>query len=201
MMNPELNVGDRIVCYHMEDELSVTPGTKGTVTRIQKDPFDNDGKLISVDWDNGSQLSLISSTDLWKLVEEKIQEQVDDPYYNLVSTGGEIFQFFDLKWLRNYLNKIRNSGIVNMYESPHLLYSGKNYIDRYYGEGREDDEDFQEVLENAEESKNKMIQGVLKYMDSKHEDIDIDKVNMYVRKFSKKIVTAFMLLGPRRDDN
>ena len=46
-----------------------------------------------------------------------------------------------------------------------------------------------------------MIQGVLKYMDSKHEDIDIDKVNMYVRKFSKKIVTAFMLLGPRRDDN
>jgi hypothetical protein len=28
-LNPELNVGDKVVCYHMEGEMSVPPGTKG----------------------------------------------------------------------------------------------------------------------------------------------------------------------------
>ncbi len=42
MMNPEVNVGDRVVCYHMEGELGVPPGTKGTVTAISRDPFWNE---------------------------------------------------------------------------------------------------------------------------------------------------------------
>ena len=30
-LNPELKVGDKIICYHMEGETSVSPGTTGTV--------------------------------------------------------------------------------------------------------------------------------------------------------------------------
>jgi len=61
-MNPKLNVGDRIVCLYMEDESSVTPGTKGKVTRVTK-VFGDD--QYNVDWDNGSKLALISSVDVW----------------------------------------------------------------------------------------------------------------------------------------
>jgi len=75
MINPELKEGDRIVCYSMEDEVSVPPGTKGTVTKVQKDPFEKDENIISVKWDNGSTLSLLSGVDKWKLVKQKIQEQ------------------------------------------------------------------------------------------------------------------------------
>jgi hypothetical protein len=65
-INPQVNVGDIIMCYHMEHETTVPPGTKGVVTKVQKDPFEPDDLMISVDWENGSKLSLISSTDAWK---------------------------------------------------------------------------------------------------------------------------------------
>ena len=48
MINPEVKTGDRIICYHMESELSVPPGTKGTVVRVSRDPFEsNDEKIIN----------------------------------------------------------------------------------------------------------------------------------------------------------
>lgn len=70
-LNAPLNVGDEIVCYYMEYETSVSPGTKGVVTKIQKDPFesDEDALIISVNWENGSKLSLISQTDAWKKIQ------------------------------------------------------------------------------------------------------------------------------------
>jgi len=73
MINPEVKTGDRIICYHMESELSVPPGTKGTVVRVSRDPFEsNDEKIVEVKWDNGSKLSLLSSQDIWKLRNIKI---------------------------------------------------------------------------------------------------------------------------------
>jgi hypothetical protein len=61
-MNPKLNVGDRIVLLYMDDESSVTPGTKGKVTSVSQ-VFGDD--QYNVDWDNGSKLALISSVDVW----------------------------------------------------------------------------------------------------------------------------------------
>jgi cell division GTPase FtsZ len=74
-----------------------------------------------------------------------------------------------------------------MFQSQPFLYSGKEWIDRYYGENQEDNEDFQEVLEMADEAKDKMIQGVLSYMDSQDMDVDLDKVNRLMKKFATKI--------------
>jgi hypothetical protein len=34
MLNPDLNSGDRVICYYMEGEIGVPPGTTGTVTRV-----------------------------------------------------------------------------------------------------------------------------------------------------------------------
>ena len=55
-----------------------------------------------------------------------------------------------------------------MFQAVPFLYSGKEWIDRYHGEDQEDNEDFQEVLEMAEESKDKIVQGVIKYLESKN---------------------------------
>jgi len=79
-----------------------------------------------------------------------------------------------------------------MLQSQPFLYSGREWIDRYYGENREDDEDFQEVLEMADEAKNKMIQGVLKYMESKDIEIELDKVNRLISQFSSKILNLYI---------
>jgi len=192
--NPPLEVGDKIVLYHMEGETTVIPGTKGVVIRISKDPFEDDSDLITVNWENGSTLSLITSTDAWKKIEENIQEQ--DEITNFLFKNQDILDNFDWRFLRSFLYKIRESGIVNMFESAPLLFSGKEHIERYYGEGREDEEEFQEVLELADKSKNKMIQGSLKYLESKKKDIyDIDQINSIIRRFSQKIVTLYVALS------
>jgi DNA polymerase I-like protein with 3'-5' exonuclease and polymerase domains len=79
-----------------------------------------------------------------------------------------------------------------MLQSQPFLYSGKDWIDRYYGENQEDNEDFQEVLEMADEAKNKMIQGVLKYMESEGIEIELDKVNRLMGRFASKILQLYI---------
>jgi hypothetical protein len=194
-LNPELKVGDMIMCFHMEGETGVPPGTMGIVTGISRDPFESENdKLINVDWDNGSNLALISSTDAWKKVSKEITEaNTGDRHYDFFSKNPEIFENFDWRFFREFLNKLRDSSVTNMFQSGPFLYSGKEWIDRYHGEHQEDNESFQDVLEMAEESKNKMVQGIIKYMTSKNLDLDdMSKVNHYASKFANKIVQLYM---------
>jgi hypothetical protein len=194
-INPTLKKGDRVICYHMDGETGVPPGTEGTVTKISRDPFEPNGDelIIEVNWDNGSTLALVSVTDVWKTLKEKIQESSGLATYDYFSKNPEIFEHFDWRFLREFLYKLRESGVVNMLQSSPFLYSGKQWIDRYHGENQEDNEPFQEVLEMADESKNKMIQGLLKYMESKNIDMDdMGKVNHLIEKFASKIVNLYI---------
>lgn len=194
-LNPRLKEGDRVICYHMDGETGVPPGTEGTVTRISRDPFEPNGDelIIEVNWDNGSTLALVSVTDAWKKPKEKIQESTGSVTYDYFKENPEIFENFDWRFLRDFLYKLRDSGVVNMFQSSPFLYSGKQWIDRYHGENQEDNELFQEVLEMADESKDKMIQGLLKYMESKNMDMDdIGKVNRLIEKIASKIVNLYI---------
>jgi hypothetical protein len=194
-LNPRLKEGDRVICYHMDGETGVPPGTEGTVTKISRDPFEPNGDelIIEVNWDNGSTLALVSVTDAWKKPKEKIQESTGSVTYDYFSKNPEIFEHFDWRFLREFLYKLRESGVVNMLQSRPFLYSGKQWIDRYHGENQEDNEPFQEVLEMADEVKNKMIQGLLKYMESKNIDMDdMGKVNRLIEKFASKIVNLYI---------
>jgi hypothetical protein len=194
MINPEVKTGDRIICYHMESELSVPPGTKGTVVRVSRDPFEsNDEKIVEVKWDNGSKLSLLSSQDIWKLDKKNIKEAVQaPPEYDYFKQNPEIFVNYDWRFLKKYLYLLRDTGLVNMFEASPFLFSGKEWIDRYYGEGREDDEKFQKFLDESENAKNKMIQGTLKYMESKGKEIEIEEVNRILRRMAQKMVQLYV---------
>jgi len=192
-LNPKLVKGDRIMCLHMEGETSVPMGTTGTVVNIGMDPFERDNELIQVRWDNGSSLALVSATDTWvKIAQETLEEQAGTSEYDYFSKNPEIFDNFDWRFLREFLNKLRDASPVNMLQSQPFLYSGKEWIDRYYGENQEDNEDFQEVLEMADDAKNKMIQGVLKYMESEGIEIELDKVNRLIRQFASKILQLYI---------
>ena len=194
-LNPRLKEGDRVICYHMDGETGVPPGTKGTVTRIGRDPFEPNGDelIIEVNWDNGSTLALVSVTDAWKKPKEKIQESTGSVTYDYFKENPEIFENFEWRFLRDFLYKLRDSGVVNMFQSSPFLYSGKQWIDRNHGENQEDNESFQEVLEMADESKHKMIQGLFKYMESKNIDMDdMGMVNRLIEKFASKIVNLYI---------
>jgi hypothetical protein len=69
-LNPKLLPGDKIILLHMDGETSVPMGSIGRVIEINIDPFDMNSEIISVSWDNGSHLALISSTDAWKKIKQ-----------------------------------------------------------------------------------------------------------------------------------
>jgi hypothetical protein len=197
-LNPPLKEGDVVVCYHMDGETSVPPGTTGVVKKIGRDPFEEDGELIEVEWENGSRLALVSTTDAWKKIEKEpkdIQEAKNDNW-DFITQNADIYDNFDWRWFREFLTKIKNSGIINMFAVSPLLYAGKDHIERYYGEGREDEEEFQEVLEDADESKDKIIQGVISYMIKNKKNLDdMSTVNHYAKSFSQKILGLYITLS------
>ena len=193
-LNPPLPSGDRIMCLHMDGETDVPPMTTGTVTSVVKDPFEDDGLIINMRWDNGSVLGLVSVTDSWiREPQERLKEQTGSKEYDFFSKNPEIFENFDYKFLRDYLYKLRKSSVINMFQAAPFLYSGREWIDRYYGENQENNEPFQEMLEMAEESRNKMVQGLLKYMESKNMDLDdMTRVNIQLSKLAQKIVQFYV---------
>lgn len=197
MLNPELKVGDRIVCYSMEDEISVPPGTKGTVTKIQRDPFEKDDNIISVSWDNGSTLSLLSAVDKWKLAKQKIQEQPDredDPHANFIGNNRELRRSMDLPYFLEYFKLLRKSGITNMFGSSPFVYMDSEHLDRYYGEGKEDDEDFQNLLEIQDDARNKFLSGLVKFAELKNINLDDDfKINSLARKLGISLLQYYMI--------
>jgi len=195
MMNPKLKEGDRIICYHMEGELGVPPGTKGTVSGVSRDPFESsDGQeIIRVNWDNGSRLSLLTATDFWKLDKEKVTESVKEPpEYSAFKKSNEIFENFDWRYLRDFLVAVREAGPVNMLEAGPFLIGGKEWIDRYFGEGREDDPKFQKVLDMAERARDIMIAGTVKYLDKNKEGWEIEDAQRYLREFAKKMMNIYI---------
>lgn len=202
-LNPELNIGDIIMLLHMEGETGVPPGTIGTVTKIGRDPFEiDDERIVSVEWENGSTLSLLTTTDAWKKIEDiQIKEQRgDEATWRYMVDNQDIFEYFDWKWLESFLYKMRDTGIINMFGASPLLYAGSKHIDRYYGEGREDDEQFQEFLKEADVAKDKIIQGVVAYMIANNKDLDnMDRINNYARNFSNKIVGLYIALSGIRN--
>jgi hypothetical protein len=195
-VNPPIIEGDRIELYYMEGETSVAPGTEGTVVSIDDDPFDRETKLIRVKWDNGSQLSLCTDVDKWKMArQENIDEQVDGEgstrEYDFFGKNEEIFDLFDWRFLNKYLKVIQKTGIVNMLGSSPILYCGSEHLDRYYGEGKEDNENFQEALEMADTAKDKMVQGTVKWLEENDKEVTVENANRYISKLAVKIVQLY----------
>lgn len=74
-LKPELKVGDRIVCYYMEDEVSNVPiGMTGTVTKVSKVPFGL-GIQYDVNWDNGSKLAILPEIDSFDYEENNVLKE------------------------------------------------------------------------------------------------------------------------------
>jgi hypothetical protein len=192
-LNPQLNVGDRVMCLHMDGETSVPAGTFGVVKSVVRDPFEEDGTIYSINWDNGSSLGLVSVSDAWiKTPEEQIDESANNSF-DFFSKNPDVFEHFDYRFLRKFLLKLRDSGVINMFQSPSFLYSGREWIDRYYGENQEDNDAFQELLEMSNEARDKMIQGVISYMRANDKSLDdMNQVNRFIQQFSKKIAQMYV---------
>lgn len=195
-MNPKVKVGDRISLLYMEDEFDVNTREQGTVMSVSRDPFETDEcYIISVKWDGGSTLSLLSCRDVYRLIESKVNEQTDsgrsEQQIDFIINNRDVVLNFNRQKIFEYLDVLRKSGVINMFGAAPFLFSGRDWIDRYYGENEENNEAFQEVLEMADDIKNEMILGMLKtFKDNTPALGDMDHL---IRKLSNRMVNYWMM--------
>jgi hypothetical protein len=189
MVNPKVKEGDRVMLLYMKDEIDVPMGTQGRVTNVTRDPFEPEGDIIQVNWDNGSNLSVLSTTDIYKKV-------IDDETLNESEQGKfmiqneDLFDDFDYILIRRFLEDLRNSGVVNMFTAAPFLYMGRETMERYYGENPANEEAFQKVLDNSEVVKNELISGSMKNLESVS---DLKEFERKVKKNAQRFLNLFMV--------
>jgi hypothetical protein len=163
----------------------------------------------TVDWDSGSQLAIISSVDLWDTEEnrnqhkKKVEERVItkksitemDDANKVFLKNIDVFKFFNMKFLHEYLKDVRESSIVNMFGASPYLYLGRERIEHEFKYKEIHDEDaFETVLEKANRAQMEMIGGVMKYLESQGKEITPESVNRHIPRFATKVLENYMHL-------
>jgi predicted nuclease of restriction endonuclease-like RecB superfamily len=105
----------------------------------------------------------------------------------------EVFRTFDREFLFKFLEKLRESGIVNMYAAAPYLYmgGGRIYGENHYNENK-DEEAFDELVEMADEAKDKMIQGAVKILEKEGKEISVEKVSRVIKKYAGMVLDMWM---------
>ena len=106
----------------------------------------------------------------------------------------DIFKYFNMKFLQKYLIMVRNSGITNMFGSSPYLYIGREKIEQEMNYKDLEGEEFEEMLENADEAKDEMIRGTVKYLEANNKEISVGNVKKYLPRFATKVVENYMVL-------
>lgn len=183
-----LKPGDRVRLVYMDGETSIPQGTEGTVVKA----FELFGDMqYGVEWDNGSKLDLISSSDAWvKLEPNTIKESDDDVFLKNIDT----FRYFKMKFFKDYLLKLRECGVTNMLGASPYLYMGRERMETDFNYHNVDNEICDEVLELADKAKDELIKGTVKFMNENDLELDIDRVSRYAKKFANSILILYIHL-------
>jgi hypothetical protein len=204
MINPKLNVGDRVVLLHMDGETSVSPGEQGTVIAHSR-VFGDDQYTVS--WDSGSKLALISSVDLWdtpkdrkkpnsveeRVITKKSITEIDDQN-RVFLKNIDIFKHFNMKFLKSYLMDIRESGITNMFGAAPYLYMGKDRIEHEFKYKDIDEDSIEKVLKRADQSQSEMINGTIKALNAQGKEESLENINRFISRYATMVVETYFHL-------
>jgi hypothetical protein len=195
LLNPELNVGDRVVIMDMSGESGIKPGMGGDVRRITK-VFGT--TQYEVKWDDGYSLQILSDVDKWMKEEDwerlknrrkKIDESIDPDF---ARKNKNLVQDFEMAKMHKFYNALRISSVINMFAASSYFWMGKDRIaHQHFYEEMDDDraEAFEEVLDSADEIKDILIRGSLKTLEREGKQVTLDAVKRVAEKKAKQIVS------------
>jgi hypothetical protein len=209
--NPELKKGDRIVLIYMPGE-DIDAGTKGKVTNVSKAPsfggksdfiynvewYDDDDKVISL-------LSLLPDNDSWILDREYLQNELNEAKIvdldNLIRRHewSRLFKKSDLKSLIEFLNAIRELGVVNMFESGQFLGQTKEYLTKYFDLYRmqrdlndNDEELIEKIINMSQTVRNIMISAAITDLEQNNREITPASATNRVNRLSNEVLKHFI---------
>jgi hypothetical protein len=209
--NPELKEGDRIILINMPGE-NLFAGTKGKVVKYVKVPSfgtNNDYQWL-VDWydedgDKISSLALLPESDSWILDPEFNKNDLNEAKITdidaLIKKAEwlKLFKRTDLRYILDYLEAIRQSGIVNMFQSGQFLGQTSNFMRKYfdlYELQHELDENKEEIIEKIIEMSDKvrdiMIRSAVMDLDRNNREITTNSAQNRLKRLGTEVVKEYM---------
>lgn len=212
--NPELKPNDRVILIYMPGE-SLDTGTKGIVKNIEKTPsfggsIDFQYRVEWIDDDGGviSTLALLPGVDSWILDPEFLEKDLNESKHRVITDLDELisrhewsrlFKKSDLKYIMEYLEVIRQLGVVNMFQSGQFLGQTKDYLTKYFDLYRmqrelddNDEEKIEKVLEMSENVRNIMISAAITDLERNNKEITGKSATNRVNRLATELVKHFM---------
>jgi len=194
-LNPELKVGDEVILMGMSEEMKMRPGLKGVVQALSNTPW---GIQYSVKWENGSTLDLIPDVDKWILKSDwkkpnKVNEELEPRMENIIKNKDVLKFIKEKEKVFNFLRLLQKSGLTNMMGAHGFLtYTSDNLTDYIKGQFKDPDE-YEELIEAADESRNAIIRGLMNMYDANNMEVeDMDKVNRDFDKLVRKVMQLYL---------
>ena len=198
-LNPKLEPGDRIVLLHMDDPYSaVRMGTKGTVVKIVRVPFDM-GYQYNVKWDDGSVLDLLPDTDSWVLATDvKSKKNLTTEEFGkelkTLSKHKDIIKNMDYRPVLDYLKLVQKSGLVNMLQAmPFLMTDSHNLHKLIYKFDGEPD-DYPELFENVDDVRQILVSETIRIMEEKNMEFNDTTINSVFQKVCRAVMEMYTSL-------
>ena len=198
-LNPKLEPGDRIVLLHMDDPYSaVRMGTKGTVLKIVKVPFDM-GYQYNVKWDDGSVLDLLPEADSWVLATDvKSKKNLTTEEFGkelkTLSKHKDIIKNMDYRPVLDYLKLVQKSGLVNMLQARVFLMTDSKNLHKLIYKFDGEPEDYPELFENIDEVRDILINETIRIMQEQNMEFDDSTVNRVFQKVCSAVMEMYMSL-------
>ena len=198
-LNPKLEPGDRIVLLHMDDPYSaVRMGTKGTVLKIVRVPFDM-GYQYNVKWDDGSVLDLLPEADSWVLATDvKSKKNLTTEEFGselkTLSKHKDIIKNMDYRPVLDYLKLVQKSGLVNMLQARVFLMSDSKNLHKLIYKFDGEPEDYPELFENIDEVRDILINETIRIMQEQNMEFDDSTVNRVFQKVCSAVMEMYMSL-------
>jgi hypothetical protein len=198
-LNPKLEPGDRIVLLHMDDPYSaVRMGTKGTVVKIVRVPFDM-GYQYNVKWDDGSVLDLLPESDSWVLATDvKSKKNLTTEEFSnelkTLSKHKDITKNMDYRPVLDYLKLVQKSGLVNMLQARVFLMTDSKNLHKLIYKFDGEPEDYPELFENIDEVRNILINETIRIIQEQNMEFDDSTVNRVFQKVSGAVMEMYISL-------
>jgi hypothetical protein len=188
-----LKEGDRIVLIDMTDEPTLSFGDKGTFTGVHKGGGFNQYK---VKWDKGGSLYMLDD-DKWmkeedfnEMIERKKNRNIQESQISDLSDDSFLLKHFNMLFLKRYLNKLRESSVVNMFAAAPYLYMGKERLAHEH-KYSDTNESFDELLDMADQAQREMVSGVISILEEEDKELSSENINSKLKRYSPKIIKFY----------
>jgi len=192
-LNTQLKPGDRIVLIYMTEEPTLSFGDKGTFTGVHNGGGFNQ---YEVKWEKGGSLYMLDE-DKWmkeedfnEMMEKKKNRNIQESQISDLSDDSFLLKHFNMLFLKRYLNKLRESSVVNMFAAAPYLYMGKERLAHEH-KYSDTNEAFDEVLDMADQAQREMVSGVISILEEEDKELSSENINSKLKRYSPKIIKFY----------